>query len=240
MSAVFISDLHLDESRIDLLHRFEQLCVDESRRVDAIYILGDLFEIWIGDDDESAVADRVKDTIRTASQSAQVFLVHGNRDFLIGESFADDCGARLLADPIVVEIDDRQVLIAHGDQYCTGDIAYQQMRNLFRSDDWQQHFLSQPIEERRQFAQSLRAKSAEEQQNKPENITDVTLESVRAAMDEFGCNTLIHGHVHRPGVHTDEDGRRRFVLGAWDKCGWLVRVDDEMSLECFSIGVQPA
>ena len=236
MSALFISDLHVDESRPAVLAGLRRLIDTEAPTVDALYILGDLVEVWIGDDDDGPVATSIRDALAAASRRCAVYVMHGNRDFLIGAQFASDAGVTLIDDPSVVEIDGDRVLLAHGDAYCTGDVEYQRLRTLFRSSAWQTEVLSSTIEERRALAASLRAKSIAANENKAGNIMDVTPSSVLQAMDDASVSLMVHGHTHRPAIHDLGGGRRRIVLGDWDRCGWkLLLHGGDAELSCFSL-----
>ena len=236
MSALFVSDLHIDETRPAVLAGLQRLVDGEAATVDAFYILGDLVEVWVGDDDDGPVAAAIRETLRAASRRCAVYLMHGNRDFLIGAQFAEHTGATLIEDPSIIEVDGNRVLLAHGDAYCTGDIEYQRMRTLFRSPAWQTEVLSSSIEERRALAASLRAKSIAANENKATNIMDVTPSSIRQAMDDSAVSLMVHGHTHRPGIHDLGGGRRRIVLGDWDRCGWKLRLDGgDAQLTCFAL-----
>lgn len=236
MSALFISDLHIDETRPAVLAGLRRLVDAEAPSVDAIYILGDLVEVWVGDDDDGPVAESIREALATAAQRCEVYVMHGNRDFLIGAAFALDTGATLLEDPSVVEVDNDRVLLAHGDAYCTGDVDYQRLRALFRSSTWQSEVLSSTIEQRRALAASLRAKSMAANENKAANIMDATPSSIRRAMDDAAVSLMVHGHTHRPGIHDLGGGRRRIVLGDWDRCGWRLRLDrGDAELVCFPL-----
>ncbi|MCY3837780.1 MAG: UDP-2,3-diacylglucosamine diphosphatase [Gammaproteobacteria bacterium] len=236
MSALFISDLHIDESRPAVLAGLRRLVDTEAPSVDALYVLGDLVEVWVGDDDDGPVAASIRETLTAASHRCAVCVMHGNRDFLIGTQFAEQTGATLIDDPSIVEIDNDRVLLAHGDAYCTGDIEYQRMRTLFRSPAWQTEVLSSSIEERRALAASLRARSIAANENKAANIMDVTPSSVRRAMDDAAVSLMVHGHTHRPGIDDLGGGRRRIVLGDWDRCGWKLRLDKgNAELSCFAL-----
>lgn len=236
MSALFISDLHIDETRPAVLAGLRRLVDTEACSVDALYILGDLVEVWVGDDDDGPVATAVREALAAASQRCAVFVMHGNRDFLIGARFAKHTGATLIDDPSVIEIDHDRVLLAHGDAYCTADAEYQRLRTLFRSSTWQTEVLASTIEERRALAASLRAKSIAANENKATNIMDVTPNSVRQAMDDAAVSLMVHGHTHRPGIHELGGGRRRIVLGDWDRCGWKLRLEKgDAKLTCFPL-----
>ena len=236
MSALFVSDLHIDETRPTVLAGLRRLVDTEASTVDALFILGDLVEVWVGDDDDGPVAASIRETLTAASARCTLYVMHGNRDFLIGPTFAADTGATLIDDPSVVEVDNHRVLLAHGDAYCTGDVEYQRLRTLFRSSTWQTEVLASTIQERRALAASLRAKSIAANENKATNIMDVTPNSVRQAMDDAAVSLMVHGHTHRPGIHELGGGRRRIVLGDWDRCGWKLRLDKgDAELSCFSL-----
>ena len=236
MSALFISDLHIDESRPAVLAGLRRLVDTEAPSVDALYVLGDLVEVWVGDDDDGPLASAVREVLTAASNRCAVHVMHGNRDFLLGTLFATQTGTTLIDDPSVVEVDGDRVLLAHGDAYCTGDVEYQRLRALFRSSAWQSEVLSSTIDERRALAASLRAKSIAANENKAANIMDVTPGSVRQAMDDSAVSLMVHGHTHRPGIHDLDSGRRRIVLGDWDRCGWKLRLEKgDAELSCFPL-----
>lgn len=235
MNAIFISDLHIDDSNPRILRRLNTLIEDETPNIDALYILGDLVEVWVGDDDRSNLAKTLRATLKKATQNCQVYLMHGNRDFLFGEGFAEEIGATLINDPTVITINGSRIVITHGDAYCTRDSAYQQMRQMLRSSQWKSEILDKSIEERRILATSLRNQSRLANQNKADNIMDVTHSEVLNSLKTNDASTVIHGHTHRPGIYNLE-GNNRFVLGDWGRCGWLVRSSDQaLTLECFSV-----
>ena len=236
MSALFISDLHIDQTRPAVLAGLQRLVAAEASTVDSLFILGDLVEVWVGDDDDDPIAAALRETLSAASRHCRLFVMHGNRDFLIGPQFAADTGATLLDDPSVVEVDDDRILVAHGDAYCTRDTEYQRLRTMFRSPAWQAHVLASSLDERRALAASLRAKSIAANENKAANIMDVTPRSVQQALDEAETTLMVHGHTHRPGIHDLGNGRRRIVLGDWDRCGWKLRLDSgDAELSCFPL-----
>lgn len=233
---MFVSDLHLDESRRAALDGFARLLRADAGAVNAIYILGDLFEVWVGDDDDAPVANEVRDVLAAAARRCDLFVMRGNRDFLFGERFAADVGATLLPDPTVVDVDGERVLLAHGDAYCTADDEYQRVRAQLRSAAWQREVLAKSLAERRALAAEMRAASVAANANKADNIMDVTAGAVDAALDEAGVATLIHGHTHRPGIHDLRKGRRRIVLGDWHRCGWKLTLrDGDAALTCFPL-----
>jgi UDP-2,3-diacylglucosamine hydrolase len=229
---IFISDLHLDDPLAPAFKRFTECLAAESRRVDEIYILGDLVEMWIGDDDDSDGANQLRATLKATAAQIPVYLMHGNRDFLFGETFARGTGVTLVNDPHQTE---DGLLLSHGDLLCADDNDYQDMRAVLRSDAWQADILAKSLEERKAFGQSLRAASMANNANKASNIMDVNAEATQNLMAQYQADTLIHGHTHRPGCHR-QNSFRRLVNGAWERCGWLVRQQDQsLTLECFSL-----
>jgi UDP-2,3-diacylglucosamine hydrolase len=230
VSTLFISDLHLTEERPEANERFIAFLEDKAGAAEALYILGDFFEYWIGDDDlgepfNAVVAGLLKAVSR---KGVQVRLMHGNRDFLIGEGFCKATGATLLADPCVEDIQGVKTLLMHGDTLCTDDLEYQAWRRKARDPVFQAAFLAKPVPERRQAIQQMREKSKEVVQGKSAEIMDVNEAAVREALRRHGVRRLIHGHTHRPGRHALEmDGERceRWVLPDWYGPGGYVEVD---------------
>ena len=238
MTTLLVSDLHAHGTAPRVLAGFTAFIEREAARADALYILGDLAEAWLGDDDDSQDADALRAALSQATRRCPVSVMHGNRDFLFGERFATDTGIALIGDPHVAEIGQQRVLLAHGDAYCTRDAAYQQARATFRSPAWQRETLSRSLAERRQMARQLRDGSRAANANKPDNIMDVTPEAVAAAMREHDCTVMVHGHTHRPGIHDvplPGGAGRRYVLGDWNRCGWVLRMGNEPTLECFAL-----
>ena len=219
MSTLFISDLHLDESRPQLVDAFEELLATQAKNVDALYILGDLFESYIGDDDDAALNARVARATRTLRDAGvPVFFMHGNRDFLLGPDYAARAGMTLLEDPAVIELAGERVLLMHGDTLCTDDVEYLKFRTLVRDPNWQRAFLAKPLAERRAFAAQARGESRRHTANAKPEIMDVNQIAVEAALRTHGVRRLIHGHTHRPATHRfDVDGMKaeRIVLGDW-------------------------
>lgn len=235
MTVYFISDLHLDASRPQVTVALATFLQDRTD-AQALYILGDLFEFWIGDDDDSDIVREVADMLRQYSDSGpDLFLMHGNRDFLIGEAFATRVGATLLDDPTVIPLGQDRVLLMHGDSLCTRDEDYMAFRAVARSAEWQESALARPLEERRQLAQHLRMASKDAGSRKADDIMDVTPDEVARVMQEHGCETLIHGHTHRPARH-DVDSGTRWVLGDWEHTGWYLEATaDNIELIEFDI-----
>ena len=237
MTTLFISDLHLDPERPAITELFGRFVDEEARGADALYILGDLFESWVGDDDPSEAGAFVADRLGALAKSGvPVSFIRGNRDFLVGAAYARRAGMRILPDPAVVVLYGKPVLLMHGDLLCTDDVAYQQFRTQTRDPDWQARFLSQSLAARIAFAAQARAASRAHQsglqaRGTMETITDVAPATVAAMFSRYGIDTLIHGHTHRPAVHEGEGGTR-IVLGDWYEQGSVLRVaQDGMRLE---------
>ncbi|WP_416140564.1 UDP-2,3-diacylglucosamine diphosphatase [Halomonas sp. HK25] len=242
MTTLLISDLHLHPGAPEVTDGFLHWLEERACGCDALYLLGDCFEAWIGDDlldlaggDPTGNADlatRIAKALkRLADDGTELYLMHGNRDFLLGKRFAEEAGAALLPDPSVVELGGKRVLLMHGDSLCTLDTAYQAFRAQARHPQWQEQVLSMPLAQRINLARQLREQSGEANSSKAEEIMDVTLDEVVEVMAEHGVTTLIHGHTHRPAVHELEvDGQpaRRFVLGDWQPGrGWEVVIEDD-------------
>ena len=234
-ATLFISDLHLSGERPAISQRFFAFLREQASRAAVLYVLGDLFEYWIGDEELDAadgdpLARKVAEAFAALSRSGVgVRLMHGNRDFLIGKRFCEVSGARLLEDPTVEKIGGARTLLMHGDTLCTDDLDYQAWRKTARSRAWQQAFLAQPLPERRQTLQALREKSKEVVGAKPAEIMDVNDGAVREALRAHSLTRLVHGHTHRPARHSLEvDGRRceRWVLPDWYERGGYLALDD--------------
>ena len=234
MTTLFIADLHLDPARPEITRLFGDFLEGEARGARALYILGDLFESWVGDDDPSDAGVFVATRLRALSDAGiPVYFQRGNRDFLLGDAYARRAGMTILPDPAVILLDGSPALLMHGDLLCTDDTAYQQFRAQTRDPAWQAGFLSQPLDARLAFAQQARAASKARQgelsqAGTMETITDVSASTVEAHLTRYGVETLIHGHTHRPAIHQlDVAGRtcRRVVLGDWYAQGSVLRVD---------------
>jgi UDP-2,3-diacylglucosamine hydrolase len=231
MATLFISDLHLDPARPDITTQALEFLADEAHAADALYILGDLFEAWVGDDDPEPEKRRVIAALRKLSDAGlPLYFMHGNRDFLVGAGFAADSGCKLLEDPTIIELHGTRVLLMHGDTLCTDDHEYQAFRAMVRNPAWQQAMLARPLPERLALARQLRETSAASMAGKSMEIMDVNQGAVEAAMREHGVYTLLHGHTHRPAVHRFElDGHEavRIVLGDWYTQGSALSWDAE-------------
>ena len=232
---LYVSDTHLtpgnssaDQQR---LTAFCQLLRSASQdAVDEIYLLGDLFEMWIGDDDDSDLANTIAELLQTITQRTRVNFLAGNRDFLLGSGFADRTGLTLIQDPHALGTD---TLLSHGDSLCTDDLAYQQMRTLLRSAEWQKDILDKSLEERRAFGAGLREQSQAANANKAGNIMDVNDGAVSQMIGTHGAKLFIHGHTHRPAKHSLSGGEQRVVLGAWERCAWwALQEGQKISLRC--------
>jgi len=227
--ALFISDLHLSEDRPQANERFFSFLEETARGADSLYILGDFFEYWIGDDDlaypfNAVIAGLLADLAR---RGTALYFMHGNRDFLVGERFCRVTGVRLLDDPTVIDLAGEKTLLMHGDTLCTDDLDYQSWRRTARSPAWQRAFLAKSLDERRTEAGGMREMSKQVVQAKPPEITDVNALAVREAMERHGVKRLIHGHTHRPGRHrvalAAGDGER-WVLPDWYDPGGFLEV----------------
>lgn len=219
MPTLFISDLHLSDDRPEKLRQFESFLAAVAGRVDGLYVLGDLFEVSVGDDDTTPPQPAVVAALRRLSDAGTPLKVmHGNRDFFLGPAFARETGAELLADPYPMQLHGQSTLLMHGDLLCTDDVRYQDFRRRVRDPAWQQRFLQRPLWMRKTIGVYARWRSRNASRRKPDYIMDVTPSGVARYMGEYGSELLIHGHTHRPGIHDfDLDGRRvrRIVLGDW-------------------------
>lgn len=230
MSTLFISDLHLCADRPKITDLFLDFLRDRARGGEALYILGDLFEYWIGDeaihqDEFHSMVDGLRDL---SASGVPLFFIRGNRDFLMGDEFERATGGRLLADPTVVDLYGERVLLMHGDTLCTDDTEYMAFRAVVRTETWQREFLAKRVAERDALLRSYREISKTATACKKPEIMDVTQQAVETAMRAHGIRRLIHGHTHRPGEHVfDLDGAsaRRMVLGDWYKEGSVLACD---------------
>lgn len=219
MSALFISDLHLCEQRPGTVRAFFAFLQGPARSAEALYILGDLFEYWAGDDDATPLGNAVSDALAALAETGtSLFFLPGNRDFLLGESFARRARVQILPDPALIGFGGEAVLLSHGDILCTDDEHYQSFRRLVRDPAWQQAFLERPLAQRKQVIEGLRSQSETAKQEKTMEIMDVNASAVEALLREHGYPMLIHGHTHRPARHVHVvDGRscERWVLADW-------------------------
>lgn len=228
--SLFISDLHLCDSRPEISRLFFHFLDTEARCADALYILGDLFEYWVGDDELSSPLNaRVASALHELTKTGvHVYLMHGNRDFLLAQQFASASGARLLIDPSLIDLHGTPTLLMHGDTLCTDDQAYLQFRAQVRDPAWQAGFLSQPLAARQALAQQLRNQSEHAKQEKSADIMDVNADAVAQCLRQHGYPRLIHGHTHRPAQHmlaVDGHDCTRWVLQDWYHSGGYLRCD---------------
>ena len=228
---LLISDLHLEEERPDITRAFLHFLQTRAREAEALYILGDFFEVWIGDDGMSPFQHDIARALRQLSDAGtRIFLMHGNRDFLIGRAFCRAAGCTLLKDPSLVRFNDEPVLLMHGDSLCTLDVGYMKLRRLLRNPLSLFILRHLPLSSRHKLARKLRSESQAQTRMKAREIVDVTPDEVPRIMADHGVRTLIHGHTHRPAVHELEvNGQpaRRIVLGDWDRQGWALQVDEQ-------------
>ncbi|HUO83065.1 MAG TPA: UDP-2,3-diacylglucosamine diphosphatase [Gammaproteobacteria bacterium] len=229
MTTLFISDLHVDEAHPEIARQLYAFLATEAREAEALYILGDLFESWIGDDDPDVVKRGVVAALRaTVAAGTPCFFMRGNRDFLIGEEFARASGCTLLDDPAPVELYGEPVLLMHGDTLCTDDTDYQEFRRMVRDPQWQAAFLAQGLAQRLAQARAARDASRARTSRLSEEIMDVNAGAVQAALRGSDARILLHGHTHRPAVHRFDAGGRaatRIVLGDWYTQGSVLRWD---------------
>ncbi|TLU64206.1 UDP-2,3-diacylglucosamine diphosphatase [Thalassotalea litorea] len=237
----FIADLHLSEERVDISTCFFNFLKDTAPAADQLYILGDLFEYWIGDDDFNALSNSVAKELTSLSQTGtEIFFIQGNRDFLLGEKYAKRCSMTLLPDTQLIDLDGKQALIMHGDTLCTRDVDYQKFRAKSRTWWWQGFIKCLPLSVRRKMAQNYRTKSAMSTALKAQDIMDVTQSEVEKVLTQADCDLLIHGHTHRPDIHhftLGETPARRIVLGDWYEQGaWLKSENGQLELLCQPFG----
>ena len=231
MATLFISDLHLSAKRPDITALFIQFLNNEARQAEALYILGDLFEAWLGDD---MVLPEYADAIaamKTLSDSGvPLFIMHGNRDFLLGEKFTAMSGATLLDDPTRIDLYGKPTLLLHGDTLCTDDVEYQKFRAMVRNPAWQQQMLALSPQERLALAKEYREMSQAETGDKAEDIMDVNQHTLEQVMQDKGIYHMIHGHTHRPAIHNfnvDTQAAQRIVLGDWHEQGSVLVCDEK-------------
>lgn len=224
MTTLFISDLHLEESRPDITGAFLGFLEKRAMGVESLYILGDLFEAWIGDDENTPLQQQIAEALEDVRGSGtRIFLMHGNRDFLMGNDYCSRFDGTLLEDPAVIDLYGTPTLLMHGDSLCTADVEYQKFRARMRNPQMQKMMLARPLVERQQMARQLREMSMAKNQGKAEYIMDVTPEEVVKEMEAHGIQRLIHGHTHRPAIHeltANGSPAKRIVLGDWDKNVW--------------------
>jgi len=238
MTTLLISDLHLEDKRPEITRAFFHLLERFSGRVERLFILGDFFELWLGDDVLTPTATQVAERLSAfANAGSKIFIMHGNRDFLLGKDYAAQCQATLIEDPYPTVVAGRQCLLMHGDSLCIDDLPYLEFRRMVRDPQWQQAFLGKTVAERIAFGQQARAQSQADQKQKSDEILDVNADEVVRIIGQAGVPLLIHGHTHRPAIHElliNGQDCQRVVLGDWHSKGWFILADDtNLELESF-------
>jgi UDP-2,3-diacylglucosamine hydrolase len=227
MKLGFISDLHLSENTPSVTEGFFEFLKTAAQELSHLYILGDLFEAWVGDDDDSQHAMSVMQKINHATRNGlEIFFIHGNRDFLCGQKFAEQSNLTLLPDPFFLNFFDQKIALSHGDNFCTEDLEYIKFKKEVRSEKWQQEFLQKPLDDRLNIASNMRDASQKNNSNKDISIMDVTPNAIQEFFAEHRIDLLIHGHTHRPNTHQINSGTR-IVLGDWHKTGWCLMLDEQ-------------
>jgi UDP-2,3-diacylglucosamine hydrolase len=238
MHSIFVSDLHLCPTRPAINRVFFDFLRGAAAQAEALYVLGDLFEYWAGDDDDDPFNASVLSALRQLSdRRVALYLMHGNRDFLIGDRFTSACRAKLLLDPTLIDLYGTPTLLMHGDTLCTDDLRYLEFRVKVRSPEWQKQFLAQSVDKRRQIIAGLRSQNAEEKKLKTEAIMDATQTGIETALRRHGYPRLIHGHTHRPARHehlVDGQHCERWVLADWYTSGSYLRCDEN---GCKAVGL---
>ncbi len=225
MSTLFIADLHLSGEQPATAELFLRFLQEQASQADALYILGDLFEVWLGDDLIPAEVEPLLAALRQLGERGiPLYVMHGNRDFLLGQRFAELSGATLLDDPCVIDLYNTPTLLMHGDLLCTDDTAYQKMRSMLRNPQWIAEFLARSAEDRIAFARSLRERSEKETGEKAYAIMDINADTLQRYLQRYGVSRVIHGHTHRPAFH-HEGAAERYVVGAWHESAKIVRCD---------------
>ena len=229
--SLFISDLHLCASRPAVTEAFLNFLKTEAKQAEKLFILGDLFEYWAGDDDiNHPDHQNIILALKALSRNTAIYFIQGNRDFLVGEAFSEATGATILADPSALNLYGHRVLLSHGDALCTDDVEYQAFKKLVRSQDWQTKFMSQPLTQRKAQIEELRKKSEQEKSYKSSMIMDVNVQAVEKTLQDFNYPEIfIHGHTHRPDVHQLNLASKhcsRIVLGDWYEQGSCLMLDD--------------
>lgn len=232
---LFISDLHLSDEQPGLVSLFCRFLEAQASTATGLYILGDLFDAWVGDDDDSHTAATVMQQLALVTRATPVWFLHGNRDFLIGKDFASATGVTLLPDPCIIDIEGQRLLISHGDQLCTRDSVYQQARQMRLEPDWLERFRQRPLAERKKIAADYRRQSGEAKSLLADDIMDVTESAVENWFRQYDVDLMIHGHTHRPAVHhhqVDTRHRTRIVLPDWhDNHGGAIAINKELQIE---------
>ncbi len=232
-----ISDLHLCEERPHLTALFQHFMQHIAPQSQQLFVLGDLFEVWVGDDNLNDFNQEIIQIFQNYARTKPLYFMHGNRDFLLGSQFSKLTGGIILDEPYECVWQNKKVGLMHGDVLCTDDIEYQNFRTMVRTPEWQRQFLSQPLENRLAYAQSLREKSMAEQKNKTSEIMDVNQEAVIDNFQQYNYDWLIHGHTHREGMHTyqlnNEKTVKRIVLSDWEEKGHYLEIENGEYQSCY-------
>jgi UDP-2,3-diacylglucosamine hydrolase len=238
MATYFISDLHLERIESSITNIFTEF-LDDLNQNDSLYILGDLFESWIGDDNVTELSQYISDRLLSLSErNISVAIMHGNRDFLIGEDFCKASSIKLINDPRIIEIDTKKVMLTHGDELCTDDKEYQAFRSVVRNPLWQKDFLNFPISKREKIAGEAKDASKDSKENKAMEIMDVNTDAVLKAFNDHPVEIMIHGHTHRPNIHKISNEERkltRYVLGDWSKNSAIILKWNEAEVELIDL-----
>ncbi len=230
MTTAFISDLHISESHPEIGEQFVDFLTNRALKYKTLYILGDLFEYWLGDDDINPYLNKIRNALKDYTQSEiPTYFIHGNRDFLIGEKFSAETGIKILSDPTIIQLNNEDILISHGDLFCSDDTSYQATRKLTRDPKWQNIMLKKSLKERKAFALEARLKSKKHMKDLADDITDVNHTEIANTFKKFNLKTIIHGHTHRPDTHITKINNidhKRIVLGDWYDQGSCLEWDE--------------
>ncbi|MBQ0712168.1 MAG: UDP-2,3-diacylglucosamine diphosphatase [Porticoccus sp.] len=238
MPTLLISDLHLSPERPAVTQAFLGFLKDQAQQANALYILGDLFEAWVGDDDPAPLSREIITALKALTDNGtELYLMQGNRDFLIDKRFARETGCTLLSDHHVAELEGHKILLLHGDTLCISDVQYQKFRRKARHPLFRWCLNHLPLSTRQNIAKNWRAKSMNANANKPDNIMDVTASEVERQMEKYQVNTMIHGHTHRPNRHQHKQGER-LVLGDWHHHGWYISITENVTPELISFPIK--
>jgi UDP-2,3-diacylglucosamine hydrolase len=213
---LFISDCHIDGSKTKITSNLLDFLQNRAKNARFLYILGDLFDTWVGDDEHNSAHEAIIDSLKTLSKNTDIYFLAGNRDFLFGDETASAIGLTRINDPIIIQLGKHRVALMHGDTLCTDDNDYQSFRRMVRDPKWQTQFLLKPLTERQAIAAELRVKSREAMKEKTIEIMDVNAEAVSQSFTQLEVDLIIHGHTHRPAVHIYPNNQKRFVLGDWN------------------------
>jgi len=237
MSTLLISDLHLSPERPAVTLAFLDFLKNQAAEANALYILGDLFEAWVGDDDPAPLSRKVITVLKELTDNGtDLYVMQGNRDFLLDKRFARETGCTLLPDHYVTELENHKILLLHGDTLCIGDEQYQKFRRKARHPIFRWCLNHLPLKTRQNIATSWRSKSMKVNSNKSDYIMDVTPSEVERIMEKYQVNSMIHGHTHRPNRHQHKNGER-LVLGDWYQNGWYIRVTEKAAPELNSFPI---